>query len=108
MSKRMSKKYDCRFSLRMNQKDYVQAEAVRILNTKGHCISEFVARAVVAYAGVNALESHAKVVRNPATECEIKIDKSSAEGRQTVPENNGRSQDSMHAMLDGLGDFNHV
>jgi len=46
----MSKKYDCRFSLRMNQKDYVQAEATRILNSKGHCISEFVARAVVAYA----------------------------------------------------------
>lgn len=47
----ISKKDDMKFTLRMNASDPAQVITARILNTKGHHISEFVARAVMAYTG---------------------------------------------------------
>jgi cytochrome c-type biogenesis protein CcmE len=85
----------------MNQKDYVQAEAVRILNTKGHCISELVARAVVAYAGDNYIP---KAVNN-AGETQKQPEKHENTYQTITSGSAVKTKGNMTSMLGGLGDL---
>lgn len=98
----MSKKHNLRFCLRMNPCDPTQVASARILNTKGHGISEFVARAIMYYAVKNEDELKAAGILFP-TEKKPENDVTSAPQTDALAVK--KEPDSMRAMLDGLGNL---
>jgi hypothetical protein len=97
-----TKKDDYRFSLRMNPDDPVQEAVARVLNTKGHCISDFIARAVFAYMGGNTPESAPISCANtPASrQAQPSKGKQNSDSIEAI-----KATESMRAMVEGLGEF---
>lgn len=97
-----SKKNKLRFTLRMNPNDPVQMAATRILNTKGHRISDYIAHTVLAYEGIQQNNLS-------ASDLVLSEDKNAIkQSHETIPSDTKEPPDSMFSMLDGLGDLKKI